>query len=619
MGITLSSFDVEVFALIPCVHRGMKPLPTVEDEQSCGAAQQQATAERSRWLEAVQANGMALKDAPAELREDRAVVLAAVRASGQSLQFAAAGLQGDREIVLAAVQAFGGALSYAMPDLKNDLDIALAAVESWGGALKHAGPGPRADRAVVLAAVQRVGYAILYAAGSLQGDREMLTAAVRSDPHALLNAPTALRSEKPLVLEAVRRHGSALEGASPELQADREVVLEAVWQDPAALRFARGPLQKDREVLRAAGLLDESSGRPRAHCTATPRHVTMSVRFGFNRKATAVSTMIHQEMASHRAFKDRFYVYDPNLVSKGFCGPRARITDKEWPCVGDCRMVDTRLKCCRCLGSCAAGRGRSSSRPTPTKRSCWRYSFRWHQQRSARSGGFMVQVIESGYVGEMSKGSGQAKGAGQEIEFMMAQEEEGLKTFLLQVWFSDIPYLMRRSVTRCAEFLAEEVEAWLAGGGADTSLVEIRLTDSLEKEVRKVAAWRAVDVRAGSREAALAALCFDGSLLRYAAPSLREDAEAVLVAVEHCAGALRYASRELAQDREFVLAAVRRNGPALKHAADELRADREVALAACKQNISALSFAASELKTPEFLTEVGLFDEDEDTEGTPEL
>ena len=79
-----------------------------------------------QWLEVVQGDGMALRDAPMSVRADREIVLAAVSQNGLSLRFASTHLKGDREIVRTAVTNNYLALSYSA--LYHDREIAEAAM-----------------------------------------------------------------------------------------------------------------------------------------------------------------------------------------------------------------------------------------------------------------------------------------------------------------------------------------------------------------------------------------------------------------------------------------------------------------------------------------------------------
>merc|ERR1712008_547910 len=82
----------------------------------------------------------------------------------------------------------------------------------------------------------------------------------------------------------------------------------------------------------------------------------------------------------------------------GFCGVNWSNGAADWSRVTDPTFT--------CRGRCGSGK--------PTSTSCWRYSFRHHQENSLDSGGFMVQIMErtedhsEGDFGDLELGQGQA-------------------------------------------------------------------------------------------------------------------------------------------------------------------------------------------------------------------
>ena len=82
------------------------------------------------WLGKVKARGIALEDAPEELKRDWEVVLQAVGQHGDALQFAAEELCGDRESFLDSGREKGFVLKYASDDLKRDREIVLVDVDA---------------------------------------------------------------------------------------------------------------------------------------------------------------------------------------------------------------------------------------------------------------------------------------------------------------------------------------------------------------------------------------------------------------------------------------------------------------------------------------------------------
>ena len=132
--------------------------------------------EREETLKKVQNNGLALKYASDELKNDREVVLKAVQQFGWALEFASDELKNDKEVVLEAVQEYGYALEYASNKLKNDREVVLIAVQQNGDALEFASDELKNDKYVVLKAVQLDGDALEFASDELKNDKEIVKA-----------------------------------------------------------------------------------------------------------------------------------------------------------------------------------------------------------------------------------------------------------------------------------------------------------------------------------------------------------------------------------------------------------------------------------------------------------
>lgn len=81
-----------------------------------------------RMIKNVQQDGMLLRFANEQMRNDPEIVSHAVMQNGLSLQYASYKLKNNKSIVLKAVSQYSGALQYAGPKLKNDFEIKKAAV-----------------------------------------------------------------------------------------------------------------------------------------------------------------------------------------------------------------------------------------------------------------------------------------------------------------------------------------------------------------------------------------------------------------------------------------------------------------------------------------------------------
>merc|ERR1719310_2309213 len=181
----------------------------------------------------------------------------------------------------------------------------------------------------------------------------------------------------------------------------KEVVIAAVQSSPEALKFAGSALdgsdlRQDPECWQAAGLW----GSKGAAYEMTQKAI-FSVRFGLDKKKSSYSTEVALRVRKN-SYLCEFEFYNPNAFCKKSCDPQ--FTNIQHPCRGTTDTCDMELAL------------RSGE---PSLHSCWRYSFRQHQKSCRLSNGFMVQVQESGGLGQ-----------GQEIETGMAMQEK-LKVFRL--------------------------------------------------------------------------------------------------------------------------------------------------------------------------------------------
>jgi len=255
--------------------------------------------------------------------------------------------------------------------------------------------------------------------GDHQGDdKTAMLQAVRMNGLALEFVSERLRGDPEVVSHAVQQSGYAFKYASDELKSNEAFALDMVRQDVRALSALCPPLSQKRSILEAAGLWRRSDQPPQG------APVLLSVPFSLSPKGSFFVNEVHLAMNAHPFFGARS-IFNPNFLSKGFCGPASFMkTWQAWPCRGTCEpdSQDGRCTYCPCGPS-------SDRRLKPTERSCWRYSFRWHQEMAERHGGIMVQILD--YVDERRPWLGHRIGAGQEIELEMA-DEVGLKVLCLK-------------------------------------------------------------------------------------------------------------------------------------------------------------------------------------------
>ena len=106
-------------------------------------------------LAAVQIDGMGLRHAPSQLRENHKLVMAAVNQNGASLQYASPELRNNKKFVLAGLKKSFWALEHASPRLKDDKQVVLAAVSKSYRAMQFASERLCTDLDVVRAAQDR--------------------------------------------------------------------------------------------------------------------------------------------------------------------------------------------------------------------------------------------------------------------------------------------------------------------------------------------------------------------------------------------------------------------------------------------------------------------------------
>ena len=79
--------------------------------------------DKKEVLKAVQFDGMLLKNASNNLRDDKELVLAAVNSVGSALKYASDNLKSDKELVLLAINKSSKEITFIPDSLKDDKDI----------------------------------------------------------------------------------------------------------------------------------------------------------------------------------------------------------------------------------------------------------------------------------------------------------------------------------------------------------------------------------------------------------------------------------------------------------------------------------------------------------------
>lgn len=412
-----------------------------------------ARADREVVLAAVAQDGRALQFASELLRADKEVVLAAITQSGfWALKGAGEALRSDKEVVLQAVTKEPAAIEFAGDNMKRDTEVVASVVKQQGRLLQHAADNLKADKDIVLTAVRQDPGALEFAAESLKADQEFglfiqkvfskgdhalddaadvwsfgkenVLVAIRQDPTFFRYAASTLKQDvlfyKDMVLAAVLGDGLLLEMVPDDLRGDKKVALAAIRNNSAALRFVGPPLTStDPELLDAAAGLRSartySDSIPHGledylkQDAAAVMEITLSTRSSPG-KATPVASIVRKAMKAHEALR-RSRIFDPRCDPSGDFSNRDRFT-------------------------------------------------RHHQQRSKRTGGFLVQIEEP------TKGAwGYELSSSQKVDSRIAIAEE-LKTFQIEVDPS--------CIEEAVHLLVEEVKKWTDMGCQFEEVTQIR-------------------------------------------------------------------------------------------------------------------------------------------------
>jgi hypothetical protein len=200
----------------------------------------------------VKADGLLLKFVSEALQEDHEVVAAAVRQNADAAQFALPSLRASSQIppkssrtrkskVLEAIQIDRLALQHVSNALKDVEAVVLAAVLQNRQSIRYASQRIKSDASILTAK-----------SDVLAECRIFILEAIIFNPAALEYASEFLRSDRDFVLEAVRYNGLALQYVPSDFKLDLGVIEVALNQKPQApfeLKFAL-PKGEDCAMMR---------------------------------------------------------------------------------------------------------------------------------------------------------------------------------------------------------------------------------------------------------------------------------------------------------------------------------------------------------------------------------
>lgn len=258
-------------------------------------------------------------------------------------------------------------------------------------------------------------------------------------------------------VKAVSKDGLLLARAPREWRYEGEpndVVLAAVKQDSMALKFLGSEMRQNETVAMMAGI------RPAVKNAVKKQAICVSKKFSFGDEdlepdfAMAVWIAVRKD-----PYLSQFPIYNPDARTKKSCDPM--FTNFAHPCRGT-------------LDTCQLGNSGNTSNGHPTPVSCWRYSFRWYEQESHDTGGFVLQIISLQRDGKPRLGDGQV------IEEDMAKLI-GVKIIKItqESWSENAEGVHQHSIAK----LSAEARAWMEPG-VGPGEVELR-EGGQEEELRK--------------------------------------------------------------------------------------------------------------------------------------
>jgi len=221
---------------------------------------------------------------------------------------------------------------------------------------------------------------------------------------------------------------------------DKDVVLAAATQNGSALKFALEALNQDNDCLKAAGLFDEDETR----AYERPEQATLSIKFSLAEKSTTYATDFAKGMKKDE-FLRQFKTYNPNAWCKDSCDPN--FTDMNHPCRG-------------CSSTCVKQIIDPITK-RPNNESCWRFAFRFHQEESKATHGFMIQVEEEHGLGD-----------GQKIETEMARQVKA-KVFRTYTNIDGVADADKGHAFDSMQIISKAVQDWYEGGCANNDLENV--------------------------------------------------------------------------------------------------------------------------------------------------
>lgn len=205
----------------------------------------------------VKKDGMEIRHAKNNLKDDKEIVMEAVKKDGRALEYLSHNMKNDKEVVMEAVKSDYYALEYASYDLQNDKEVVIEAIKNEWNAMYYMGDELKSlykDKDLALKAIKDEGLELVFVSDNLKSDKEVVLEAVKNNGMALIFALNNLQNDREIALAAVKNNGMALGYVSGRLQNNKEIVVEAVKNNEKSIKFASTRLKIMNRTTKEAAL-----------------------------------------------------------------------------------------------------------------------------------------------------------------------------------------------------------------------------------------------------------------------------------------------------------------------------------------------------------------------------
>lgn len=208
-------------------------------------------------------DGLYLKDATPNQKEDERINIIAFYSNVLSLQYASLVYQDREDIIFKFIETNPCIYKYASPRLRNTKSIVLEAVEINGVVLEYVNSSFRNDYDVVYKAVSSNGLALKYASYHMRSNREIIKTAIKQNGLAIRFVdPKVWKSDKELILLALKTPGARLylNDMDDSLKNDLDFIVECCNTDKKVFNIASDSVKDTLRVQYIKNYVDALFG-----------------------------------------------------------------------------------------------------------------------------------------------------------------------------------------------------------------------------------------------------------------------------------------------------------------------------------------------------------------------